>query len=475
MAVGLAVDRVQEAGRLRCRSAGPRVRDRVRLVRGGRRARRRGLRRRGLRHAGEHVRARSAGSHAPNLAALGLGHLTEIAGVAPAAERRDRARPRDGAIGRKGHDDRPLGDDGHRPGPAVPALPGRVPARGHRAVRAGDRPRGPRATPASGTEIIAELGEEHLRDRAAHRVHERRLGVPDRRPTWTSSPWSSCTSGAGSRARILDGRAPGGKRDRPAVRRRAGGVRAHAGAARLLGAAARPDASWTSASTRGSPSTGSARSGTSSPGRASPSPATRDSNDDGVDLTVEYLAAAGPRPRLRQPRGLRLEVRASQRPGGLRPVHRGVRPTAPGADRRVGGGLMFLTGDHGCDPTTPSTDHSRERTPLLVSGCRGRPASISGPRAHVRRPRRDRRRRAGVDPEDLAGRASPRRSGGRRVTAGIRATSSAPNGTVGRSTADDLARLRPGYARGEVADYLAAAFLMAAYLQRAVRRGDRRR
>jgi phosphopentomutase len=30
--------------------------------------------------------------------------------------------------------------------------------------------------------------------------------------------------------------------------------------------------------------------------------------------------------------------------------------------------LAVLTADHGCDPTTPSTDHSREYTPLLVFG-----------------------------------------------------------------------------------------------------------
>jgi phosphopentomutase len=30
--------------------------------------------------------------------------------------------------------------------------------------------------------------------------------------------------------------------------------------------------------------------------------------------------------------------------------------------------LVILTADHGCDPTTPSTDHSREFTPLLVYG-----------------------------------------------------------------------------------------------------------
>ena len=30
--------------------------------------------------------------------------------------------------------------------------------------------------------------------------------------------------------------------------------------------------------------------------------------------------------------------------------------------------LLILTADHGNDPTTPSTDHSREYVPLLVYG-----------------------------------------------------------------------------------------------------------
>jgi len=32
--------------------------------------------------------------------------------------------------------------------------------------------------------------------------------------------------------------------------------------------------------------------------------------------------------------------------------------------------VLFITADHGCDPTTPSTDHSREYVPLLVYGKR---------------------------------------------------------------------------------------------------------
>lgn len=38
--------------------------------------------------------------------------------------------------------------------------------------------------------------------------------------------------------------------------------------------------------------------------------------------------------------------------------------------------LLFLTADHGNDPTTPSTDHSREIAPLLMAGPRVRPTDV---------------------------------------------------------------------------------------------------
>lgn len=56
-----------------------------------------------------------------------------------------------------------------------------------------------------------------------------------------------------------------------------------------------------------------------------------------------------------------------------------------GFDRRLpeilgglrGGDLLAITADHGCDPTTPSTDHSREYVPLLVCGSGlGKPRSL---------------------------------------------------------------------------------------------------
>lgn len=38
--------------------------------------------------------------------------------------------------------------------------------------------------------------------------------------------------------------------------------------------------------------------------------------------------------------------------------------------------VLVITADHGCDPTTPSTDHSREYVPLLIYGRRIRPVNV---------------------------------------------------------------------------------------------------
>ena len=44
------------------------------------------------------------------------------------------------------------------------------------------------------------------------------------------------------------------------------------------------------------------------------------------------------------------------------------------------GDLLILTSDHGCDPTTPSTDHSREYA-LLLAYVEGRNAAAACTRA----------------------------------------------------------------------------------------------
>ena len=50
--------------------------------------------------------------------------------------------------------------------------------------------------------------------------------------------------------------------------------------------------------------------------------------------------------------------------------------------------LLIVTSDHGCDPTTPSTDHSREHA-LLLAYVEGKNAAGRDSRGRVRRRRRD--------------------------------------------------------------------------------------
>jgi phosphopentomutase len=101
-----------------------------------------------------------------------------------------------------------------------------------------------------------------------------------------------------------------------------------------------------------------------------------DSNDHGVTCTVEALG--------RTQRGL---VFANLVDFDSKYGHRndptGYAAAIEALDRRLpeivdalDGGVLLLTGDHGCDPTTPSTDHTRERTPLLAAGCPGGPHEI---------------------------------------------------------------------------------------------------
>ncbi|MGH9659290.1 MAG: phosphopentomutase, partial [Bryobacteraceae bacterium] len=51
--------------------------------------------------------------------------------------------------------------------------------------------------------------------------------------------------------------------------------------------------------------------------------------------------------------------------------------------RLAPGDLAIVTADHGCDPTTPSTDHSREYVPLLVFGARVRAGVDLGVRSSL--------------------------------------------------------------------------------------------
>ena len=63
--------------------------------------------------------------------------------------------------------------------------------------------------------------------------------------------------------------------------------------------------------------------------------------------------------------------------GGLREFDRGL-PRILSAMRQ--NDALFITADHGNDPTTPSTDHSREQVPVLVYGSKVKPGVDLGTR-----------------------------------------------------------------------------------------------
>jgi phosphopentomutase len=101
-----------------------------------------------------------------------------------------------------------------------------------------------------------------------------------------------------------------------------------------------------------------------------------DSNDHGLQLTIEALGRPGPcfvfsnlvdfdskYGHRNDPRGYAASIEALDR-------------RLPDVIDALDGGVLLLTGDHGCDPTTIPTDHSRERTPLLAAGVPGGPHEI---------------------------------------------------------------------------------------------------
>jgi phosphopentomutase len=102
-----------------------------------------------------------------------------------------------------------------------------------------------------------------------------------------------------------------------------------------------------------------------------------DTNDHGIDLSIGYLKRPG-----------RSLVFANLVDFDSKYGHRndpaGYAKALEALDRRIpelldalDGGLFFLSGDHGCDPTTEgSTDHTREHTPMLASGLPGGPYSV---------------------------------------------------------------------------------------------------
>ncbi|HET7235327.1 MAG TPA: phosphopentomutase [Actinomycetota bacterium] len=101
-----------------------------------------------------------------------------------------------------------------------------------------------------------------------------------------------------------------------------------------------------------------------------------DSNDHGIDLTIERLGTPGPALVFANLVDFDSKYGHRNDPEGYARAVEALDRRLPELIHALDGGVLLLTGDHGCDPTTPSTDHSRERTPLLVAGVPGGPHDI---------------------------------------------------------------------------------------------------
>jgi phosphopentomutase len=92
------------------------------------------------------------------------------------------------------------------------------------------------------------------------------------------------------------------------------------------------------------------------------------SNDDGVDITIDYLRRPGPSLLVTNLVDFDTKFGHRSDPFGYATCVEAFDRRLPELLDAVGDGWLFLTGDHGCDPTDESTDHTREYTPVLVSG-----------------------------------------------------------------------------------------------------------
>ncbi len=101
-----------------------------------------------------------------------------------------------------------------------------------------------------------------------------------------------------------------------------------------------------------------------------------DSNDDGIDLTLDYLRR--PSPAFVFTNLVDFDSKYGHRndPAGYGAAIEAFDRRLPELIDGLDGGVLLITGDHGCDPTSVSTDHTRERTPLLAAGLSGGPHAI---------------------------------------------------------------------------------------------------
>ena len=101
-----------------------------------------------------------------------------------------------------------------------------------------------------------------------------------------------------------------------------------------------------------------------------------DSNDHGIDLTIDLARRRGPSLVFANLVDFDSKYGHRNDPQGYATCIEALDRRLPELTDALDGGVLIMTGDHGCDPTTPPTDHSRERTPLLIAGLDGGPYDV---------------------------------------------------------------------------------------------------
>jgi phosphopentomutase len=101
-----------------------------------------------------------------------------------------------------------------------------------------------------------------------------------------------------------------------------------------------------------------------------------DSNDHGVDLTLEFLRRPGPAFVFTNLVDFDSKYGHRNDAAGYGAAIEAFDERLPQLIAALDGGVLLITGDHGCDPTTEPTDHSRERTPVLAAGLPGGPFEV---------------------------------------------------------------------------------------------------
>ena len=314
------------------------------------------------------------GLDAPNLGGLGLGHLTQIEGVAPRADPGTaHGRAIEQSAGKDtttGHWEM-MGIILDQPFPLYPhGFPPEVIGPFEEAV--GRKVLGNR--PASGTEIIAELGEEHLAtgspivytsgDSVFQIAAHVRVVSLEQLYEWSRTA-RELLDGPHRVGRVIarpfDGE-PGSFWRRP--ERRDYSVPPPAPTVTDFCAEA------------GVPVYGVGKIQDIMVGRGLAEAQYSDSNDHGMDLTLEYLAREGPAFVFTNLVDFDSKYGHRNDPPGYAKCVTDFDRRLPELIAALDGGVMVVTGDHGCDPTTPSTDHTRENTPLLVAGAPGGPVDL---------------------------------------------------------------------------------------------------